>query len=57
MVKKYSSADLCNQNLKSKEAQSWMDFQQMVLKGCHFSVLTYDLSTELCVIKRFQELK
>lgn len=47
MVKKYSSADLGNQSLKPKEAQSWMDFQQMVLKDCHFSVLSYDLSTKL----------
>lgn len=54
MVKKYSNANLCGQNLKSKEVQIWMDFQQMVLKGCHFSVLTHDLTTKLYYRASFQ---
>lgn len=54
MVKKYSNAKLCGQNLKSKEVQIWMDFQEIVWKCCLFSVLTYDLSTKLCYKASFQ---
>lgn len=54
MEKKYSNLNLYGQNLKSKEVQIWMDFQQMVWKGCNFSVLTNDLSTKLCNKGSFQ---